>query len=830
MARLGRTALYEGRTSRRLSKRHQEKETSMLNNLISQERTPMHRDDSTMPFGPRRGGFINAADRVFEEGWPLDEATVERCEAFDLVYRTLCAVMYNYAPLSGHPGGSISSGRFVARLLFDAMDYDFAEPNRQDADIISYAAGHKALGLYAMWALRNEVARIAAPDLLPRDEKSQLRLEDLLGFRRNPTTTTPLFKKFHAKPLDGHPTPATPFVRLSTGASGVGIPASFGLAWAAADLYGEDASRVHIIEGEGGMTPGRVAEAFAAAATASLDNIILHIDWNQASIDSNHVCRDGEVPGEYVQWTPAELAYLHDWNVILVPDGFDWQQITTAQRLALDFQNGQPTAIVYRTVKGWQYGIEGRASHGAGHGLCSSAFFAAVAPLLPKDVVPLSCCEADKQRCCGGADATIVEECYWNTLSIIRQVLEGSQAMVEAFASQLRAAKLRLDARQRKLRARAPRLDIAFETAAQVNGTIPPDLALNPGTKTTLRDELGRVLNYYNRKTGGAFVIAAADLLGSTSINKAAEGFPTGYYNRHVNPSARQLAIGGICEDAIMSMLSGISNFGAHIGAGSSYGAFSAPLGHIAARLHAIGNQARVAIEGGEYRPFFLVCAHAGLKTGEDGPTHADPQSLQLLQENFPLGTMITLTPWDPQEIWHLVSASLAKRPAIIAPFVTRPAELIIDRAALGLPPASAAAQGIYRLRTARWLSQGTIVLQGTGVTNAFLTQTLPLIDREKLDVDVYVITSSELFDMLPAAKRKRIFPEAHQQEAMGITDFTLATMTRWVRSDYGRKHTLHPFRHRHFLGSGPGAMVMKEAGLDGASQFETIRAYVRNR
>jgi transketolase len=149
-----------------------------------------------MPFGPRRAGFINAADRVFEEGWPLDEATVEQCEAFDLIYRTLCAVMYNYVPLSGHPGGSISSGRFVARLLFETMDYDLADPDRQDADIISYAAGHKALGLYAMWALRNEVARIAAPDLLPRDEKFQLRLEDLLGFRRNPTTTAPLFKNF----------------------------------------------------------------------------------------------------------------------------------------------------------------------------------------------------------------------------------------------------------------------------------------------------------------------------------------------------------------------------------------------------------------------------------------------------------------------------------------------------------------------------------------------------------------------------------------------------------------------------------------------------------
>ena len=778
-------------------------------------------------FGSRRGVFINAADRLAEEGDPLDEQTLDQCDTFDLIYRTLCAVMYNYAPLSGHPGGSISSGRFVSRLLFDVMDYDLSQPGRTDADILSYAAGHKALGLYALWALRNEIARVAAPELLPVDEKFQLRLEDLLGFRRNPATATPLFKQFRAKPLDGHPTPATPFVRLSTGASGVGLPASFGLAWAAADLYGEDAPRVHIIEGEGGLTPGRVAEALAAAGTASLDNIILHIDWNQASIDSNRVCREDETPGEYVQWTPAELAYLHDWNVIYVPDGFDWQQITTAQRLALDLHTGQPTAIVYRTIKGWQYGITGRASHGAGHGLCSSGFFAAVAPLLPKDFAHLPCCDGDKQRCNGGADAAIVEECYWETLGIIRRAIAERRPMLDALAGQLGAAQTRLNNRQRKPAEDRPLIDVTYAIAeSAVEAPPPPELALKVGTKATLREQLGRVLGHYNVITDGGFVVAAADLLGSTSINKANDKFPAGFYNRHTNPGARELAIGGICEDAMMAMLSGISAFGAHIGAGSSYGAFSAPLGHIAARLHAIGNQARVVLEGGHYRPFFIVCAHAGLKTGEDGPTHADPQSLQLLQDNFPLGAMITLTPWDPQEIWYLVSAALAQRPAVIAPFVTRPAESIVDRAALGLPPASAAAKGVYRLRAARNSPGKTLVLQGTGVTNAFVTAVLPLLEREKIDLNVYVVTSCELFDLLPTAERESIFPEAHQQEAMGITDFTLATMMRWVRSDRGRSASLHPFRDEHFLGSGSGAMVMKEAGLDGQSQFEAIRAY----
>lgn len=788
-------------------------------------------DQSVMAFGPRRGVFIDASERMAEEGEPLDETTLECCDQFDLFYRTLCAVMYNYAPLSGHPGGSISSGRFVARLLFDIMDYDLSKPHRIDADIISYAAGHKALGLYAMWALRNEVARIASPDILPHDEKFQLRLEDLLGFRRNPATTTPLFKQFRAKPLDGHPTPATPFVKLSTGASGVGVPASLGLAWAAADLFGPDAPRVHIIEGEGGMTPGRVAEALAAAGTASLDNVILHVDWNQASIDSNRVCREEDTPGEYVQWTPAELAYLHDWNVIYVPDGLDWQQITIAQRLALDLHTGQPTAIVYRTTKGWQYGISGRASHGAGHGLCSNGFFSAIAPLLPKDFVHLPCCDSDKQRCNGGAKTEILEECYWKTLGIIRHTLEQRRPIVDELAQQLRRSQTRLNGSKRVPIKDRRRIEVTYAIGADAGKAPPPaELALTVGSKATLREQLGQVLSYYNVVTDGGFVVAAADLLGSTSINKANDKFPNGFYNRHTNPGARQLAIGGICEDAMMAMLSGISAFGAHIGAGSSYGAFSAPLGHIAARLHAIGNQARVMHEGGAYRPFFLICAHAGLKTGEDGPTHADPQSLQLLQDNFPLGTMITLTPWDPQEVWYLVSAALARRPAVIAPFVTRPPEVVFDRAALGFPAASVAAKGVYRIRSGGPASRGTIILQGTGVINEFVSQTLPILNREQLDINVYVVTSSELFDMLSPDEQETILPEAHQREAMGITDFTMATMTRWIRSNSGRTASLHPFRREHFLGSGAGAMVMKEAGLDGESQFKAILRYVNNR
>src|SRR5512140_3896280 len=101
-------------------------------------------------FGPRRGRFIDLAEAMKTTAAPLSAQELEHFESFDLVYRSLVAVLYNYVPMSGHPGGSISSGRFVQGLLYDAMDYDVSAPAREDADLVSYAAGHKALGLYAL--------------------------------------------------------------------------------------------------------------------------------------------------------------------------------------------------------------------------------------------------------------------------------------------------------------------------------------------------------------------------------------------------------------------------------------------------------------------------------------------------------------------------------------------------------------------------------------------------------------------------------------------------------------------------------------------------------
>ena len=781
-------------------------------------------------FGPRRGTYVDVEGIGAVTAEVVPDTELAYLETFDLIYRSLCTALYNYAPTSGHPGGSISSGRFVASVLFDAMDYDLGEPDRPDADLISYAAGHKALGLYAMWALRNEIARIAAPDLLPGDPRLQLRLEDLLGFRRNPITDTPLFREFGSRALDGHPTPATPFVPLATGASGVGMATSLGLALGARDTYGPDAPRVHIVEGEGGLTPGRVAEALAAAGTMRLDNAVVHVDWNQASIDSDRVCRAGDEPGDYVQWDPRELFWLQDWNVVWVPDGKDFRQILAAQRAALGLDTGQPTAIVYSTVKGWRYGIEGRQSHGAGHKLCSPEFYSAMEPFVEGSGEALpTCADPTSPPCRLQGGEAVLERCLWNALSVVRRVMEREDAMVDWMAGKLRDSKRRLTSRARRPRDGAPDVAEVFAHASVPGAAerVPEALELRPGTATTLRAELGRVLNHYNRAGGGAMLSAAADLLGSTSVDGVAAGFPAGFLDLQANADARLLATGGICEDAMSGILCGLSGYGRHIGVGSSYGAFLAPLAHIPARLHAIGGQARRAAFGDPYRTAILICAHAGLKTGEDGPTHADPQPLQIVQENFPAGTAITLTPWDPAEIWTLVTEALRRRPAVIFPFVTRPTEIVVDREGLGLAPVAEARTGVYRLRAATGRPDGSLVLQGSAVAYAFVQDALPLLLADGIDLDVYYVASAELFDALPPRERDRIFPADVAAEAVGITDFTLPTLYRWVTSARGREASLSPFRNGHFLGSGPGPAVLREAGLDGESQYLALSAFV---
>ena len=764
----------------------------------------------------KRAVFMDVTDYADNPAYRISLNEAAALERLDVVYRALVSLLYNYVPSSGHPGGSISSGRMVSHLLYKTLLYDFSHPKEETADIISYAAGHKALGLYAMWALRNECVRIAASELLPSNEKDQLRLEDLLGVRHNQKQGTPLFTKFHSKPLGGHPEPITPFVRTSTGASGVGLASAVGLALAASATYGERCPYVHIIEGEGGLTAGRVSEALSMAATAQLKNAVFHIDWNQASIESEQVTAENNRPGEYVQWTPAEFFYLHDCNVIYVPNGHDFNQIYAAQKLATHLTNHQPTAIVYRTVKGWKYGLEGKASHGSGHKFCSEEFYKSLAEFEQTF-------NTSFPRFAGEKTPANIEKYYWESLLVIREVLKSDSQICQFVATQLRASAQSLALAKRAVLSTLGNVKNIY---AQNPAQPPEQFVFTVGTSYTTRGILGKILAHLNQETGGGLFVGSADLYASTGAGSTSDGFAPGYFNASSNLSSRRISAGGICEDGMAAVCSGISSFGKQIAVCSSYGAFLA-FEHVAARLHAIGVQAAREV-GADPNTLVLFNGHASLPTGEDGPTHADPQSLQLVQDNFPKGACITLTPLEVDEIWPLVTTAFAKRPAVLAPFVIRPAAAYMDRNHLGADSALSAANGVYYLHRAKDAQAGVVFVQGAGIGRIVVEQVLPeILAGNAPDVHIIYVTSRELFEMLPQAEQEKLVPAVLMQRAMGLTDFTLPTLSGWLHSQKGTMHTLYPHKNGRFLGSGVGAKLYEEAGMDGASVLTAIRAYV---
>lgn len=759
----------------------------------------------------RQGLYFKAEDLFQDENLRLPESDFHYFNKFDVMYRALCAILYNFAQ-TGHPGGSISSGKIVQNLLFNQMSYNFKNPDEESADIISYGAGHKALGLYALWALRNEIVKNYIPDILASEDK-QLRLEDLLGFRKSPVNNSKLFKELKAKSLDGHPEPSTPFIKLATGASGIGFGATVGLALGAALTYPEKTPKVHLIEGEGGLTAGRCAEAMAIASRAGLDNLIVHIDWNQSSIDSDKVTAENETPGDYVAWEPAELFYLNGFNIIEVKQGLDAAHIYAAQKFAETINNGLPTAIIYRTIKGWQYGLEGKASHGGGHKLCSPEFYKALQEFEWSYGVQIP-------HLCEGQSP---EECFYNNLLLIRKVIQENKDLFGFLANKIKVASERLQFANRTAK--------EFKTEDIYNAfkpeDIPNEFVFPVGKNPTLRDTMAQALTKISKDTSGTFIVGTADLAGSTGAGKIAYD-SKGFYNKQNNPNSRLISSGGITEDGLSAVMSGVSAYGKQIGVAASYGAFTSAMMHTQARLHAIGQQAYAETTGKGKNTFVIFTGHAGLPTGPDGPTHADPQMLQLIAEDFPKGSAITLTPLDANDVWSSLTAALRKRPAVLYPVVTRPNVKITDREALGSAKQTEAKNGVYSLYKCPQ-AKGAVILQGSGVGEIFVQEVLPKIKEENLPINAYYVVSAELFDMLSNVEQNKVLPFMELYRAMAITDFTLPTMRRWLKSVKGEEYSLYPFKKGKYLTSGQAADCYKEAGLDGENQLKQIKEYLQN-
>ncbi len=212
---------------------------------------------------------------------------------------------------SGHPTTCLSCAEIVSVLFFDEMRWDPQDPSGRDADVLVLSKGHAAP---ILWAALKEAGAID---------------DDLLSLRR------------YGSPLEGHPTPNSPWVRVATGSLGQGLSAAAGMAYGRR-LDGTPA-RVYALLGDGEAAEGSVWEAAQFASYFKLDNLC-------AVIDVNRLGQSG--PTMYQHDLSVYEARLRAFGFeVAVVDGHDVDALRASFARARA-TTGKPFAIVARTLKG----------------------------------------------------------------------------------------------------------------------------------------------------------------------------------------------------------------------------------------------------------------------------------------------------------------------------------------------------------------------------------------------------------------------------------------------------------------------------------------------
>ena len=216
---------------------------------------------------------------------------------------------------SGHPTSSMSAADLLAVLVARHLRYDWNDPSERANDHLIFSKGHASPLLYSVY---KAVGVISDEELMS-------------GYRR-----------FGSR-LEGHPTPALPWVDVATGSLGQGLPDGVGVALAG-KYVDELPFRVWVLCGDSEMAEGSMWEALDKASYYHLSNLIAIVDINRLG-----------------QRGPTELSWDVDAYArraegfgarVLQVDGHDIAAIDAALTDAGSMSADRPTVVLARTRKG----------------------------------------------------------------------------------------------------------------------------------------------------------------------------------------------------------------------------------------------------------------------------------------------------------------------------------------------------------------------------------------------------------------------------------------------------------------------------------------------
>ena len=214
---------------------------------------------------------------------------------------------------SGHPTSSLSAADLMAVLLARHLRFDWVHPEAAANDRLVFSKGHASPLLYSMF---KAAGAITDAELIEK------------------------YRRFGSR-LEGHPTPALPWVEVATGSLGQGLPDAVGMALAGKRLDKLD-YRVWVLCGDGEMAEGSIWEALDKAGFYGLDNLTVIVDVNRLGQTG---------PTEY-QWDLNTYKRRVEafGCLALEADGHDPAAIDHAYDTALAAE--RPAVILAKTIKG----------------------------------------------------------------------------------------------------------------------------------------------------------------------------------------------------------------------------------------------------------------------------------------------------------------------------------------------------------------------------------------------------------------------------------------------------------------------------------------------
>jgi transketolase len=214
---------------------------------------------------------------------------------------------------SGHPTSSMSAADLISVLVCRYLQYDWGRPKDPNNDHLIYSKGHASPLCYAMF---KAVGAVTDQEMMT-------------------------FRKFGSR-LQGHPTPAIPWVDVATGSLGQGLPIAVGVALAGKYL---DKLPFHVwtLCGDSELAEGSIWEAVDKAGHYGLSNLT-------AIWDINRLGQRGET--EYGWSLDTYRRRVEAFGCFpIVIDGHDVTAIDRAYGQALSASD-KPTIIIAKTIKG----------------------------------------------------------------------------------------------------------------------------------------------------------------------------------------------------------------------------------------------------------------------------------------------------------------------------------------------------------------------------------------------------------------------------------------------------------------------------------------------